>query len=94
MHFGRAFLIRLISASLLFALVIPVQAGFALQASPSSQQSLENEFSISLTMFSTLAAINAAGYDTGVDSPLNQRFKVETRYAKNWRSARLPAFPS
>jgi len=30
-------------------------------------------------MFSTLAAINAAGYDTGLDSPLNERFKVRTQ---------------
>jgi predicted negative regulator of RcsB-dependent stress response len=35
-----------------------------------------NQFSVSETLFSTLAAINAAGYDAGMDSPLNERYKV------------------
>src|SRR6185437_14248698 len=39
----------------------------------------ENQFSVSLTMFSTLAAINAAGYDVGLDSPLNQKFRVRNQ---------------
>ncbi len=30
-------------------------------------------------MFTTLAAINDAGYDAGIDSPLNQQFKVRTQ---------------
>ena len=38
-----------------------------------------NQFSVSETLFSTLAAINAAGYDAGMDSPLNERFKVRTQ---------------
>ncbi len=36
----------------------------------------ENGFGVSVTLFSTLAAINAAGYDAGMDSPLNQRYQV------------------
>lgn len=39
----------------------------------------ENQFSVSLTLFSTLAAINAAGYDAGIDSALNQEYKVRTQ---------------
>ncbi|MBV9759793.1 MAG: tetratricopeptide repeat protein [Acidobacteriaceae bacterium] len=35
-----------------------------------------NQFSVSETLFATLAAINAAGYDAGIDSPLNDRFKL------------------
>jgi predicted negative regulator of RcsB-dependent stress response len=38
-----------------------------------------NQFSVSETLFSTLAAINAAGYDAGMDSPLNERYKVRTQ---------------
>ena len=41
-----------------------------------SADSGENGFSTSITLFSTLAAINAAGYDAGMDSPLNERYKV------------------
>jgi tetratricopeptide (TPR) repeat protein len=45
------------------------------QSAP-QKDSRENEFGINLTLFSTLAAINAAGYDAGIDSPLNDRFKL------------------
>jgi predicted negative regulator of RcsB-dependent stress response len=38
-----------------------------------------NQFSVSETLFATLTAINAAGYDAGMDSPLNDRFKVRTQ---------------
>lgn len=39
----------------------------------------ENGFGVSLTLFSTLAAINAAGYDAGMDSPLNQRYQLRSQ---------------
>jgi tetratricopeptide (TPR) repeat protein len=39
----------------------------------------ENGFSVSITLFSTLAAINAAGYDAGMDSPLNERYKLRSQ---------------
>ena len=39
----------------------------------------ENGFGFSITLFSTLAAINAAGYDAGIDSPLNQRYQVRSQ---------------
>jgi predicted negative regulator of RcsB-dependent stress response len=39
-------------------------------------ESTESQFSVSLSLFATLAAINAAGYDTGIDSPLNDQFLV------------------
>jgi tetratricopeptide (TPR) repeat protein len=65
---------------LTIGLLLP-SSGFAAASPPSFQQSTptnssENEFSVSLTMFSVLAAINAAGYDAGIDSPLNQRFQL------------------
>ncbi|MBV8571942.1 MAG: tetratricopeptide repeat protein [Acidobacteriaceae bacterium] len=51
---------------------IPKPEGHAQQARSTG----ENEFSVSQTLFSTLAAINAAGYNAGLDSPLNQSFKL------------------
>ncbi len=72
------------SAFLIFALLFtwPVNS-FGLQAAAVPEKngsvSTENGFSVSLTMFSVLAAINDAGYDAGIDSPLNQRFKVRTQ---------------
>jgi len=43
------------------------------------KESGENQFSLSLTLFSTLAAINAAGYDAGMDSPLNAQYQLRTQ---------------
>lgn len=54
---------------------------------------LENEFSVSLTMFSTLAAINAAGYDAGMDSPLNQRFQVRSQIREALRQRTIACLP-
>lgn len=48
-----------------------------------------NQFSISETLFSTLAAINAAGYDAGMDSPLNERFKVRTQIREALASRKI-----
>ncbi|HEX4169103.1 MAG TPA: tetratricopeptide repeat protein [Bryobacteraceae bacterium] len=92
-------MIRSIAASLLF-LAFP----FAATASkPASQDPVpaqsgasrvpENEFSVSLTMFSTLAAINAAGYDTGMDSPLNQQFKVRTEIRDELAKRQIGCLP-
>ena len=53
----------------------------------------ENQFSVSLTMFSTLAAINAAGYDAGLDSPLNQKYKVRTQIREALASRSIPCLP-
>src|SRR6185437_8095222 len=50
----------------------------------------ENGFSVSLTMFSVLAAINDAGYDAGIDSPLNERFKVRTQIREELAKRNIP----
>ncbi len=68
----------------LFLTLISSSPGVALplpQATPPAGPKThagENEFSVSLTMFATLAAINSAGYDAGIDSPLNRQYKVRT----------------
>ncbi len=44
-------------------------------------------------MFVTLAAINAAGYDAGIDSPLNQQFKVRTQIREELAKKKIPSLP-
>lgn len=53
----------------------------------------ENGFSVSITMFSALAAINAAGYDTGIDSPLNEQYKVRTQVREVLSKETIPCLP-
>ena len=64
-----------------------------LTAQAPQSNSRENEFGISLTLFSTLAAINAAGYDAGMDSPLNERFKVRTQLREELAKRNIPCLP-
>ena len=70
----------------IFLLLIPALDGRTSQ--PASQsaaprdgetgQSWENGFSVSPNMFAVLTAINMAGYDAGIESPLNQQFEVRS----------------
>ncbi len=50
----------------------------------------ENGFSTSLTMFTTLAAINAAGYDSGLDSPLNQHYRIRSEIREILAKEKIP----
>jgi predicted negative regulator of RcsB-dependent stress response len=76
-------LIRRPAVLIISTLLLPV-AGFparlGLPAPPPAQPaSTENQFGASLQLFSTLAAINAAGYNTGLDSPLAERYRVRAQ---------------
>ncbi len=53
----------------------------------------QNQFGISVTLFSTFAAINAAGYDAGIDSPLNQRFRVRSQIRAELSKRKIPCLP-
>jgi predicted negative regulator of RcsB-dependent stress response len=53
----------------------------------------ENQFSVSQTLFATLAAINAAGYDTGIDSALNEQFKLRTQIREELAKRKIPSLP-
>lgn len=78
--------------ALLFAsLLIPITA--LLSAPPSDNVTGENQFGDSIALFSTLAAINAAGYDAGMDSPLNQRFMVRTQIREELSKRNIPCLP-
>jgi len=50
----------------------------------------ESEFGANPTVFTTLAAINAAGYDAGIDSPLNQRFQVRRQVREELAKRNIP----
>ena len=65
-------------------------AGLAAQ-SPLSKDTGDNQFGSSLTLFSTLAAINAAGYDTGIDSSLNEHFKLRGEIRQALASRNIPS---
>ena len=51
----------------------------------------ENGFGVSQTLFSTLAAINAAGYDAGIDSPLNEHYKVRMQVREELGKLKVPS---
>jgi predicted negative regulator of RcsB-dependent stress response len=53
----------------------------------------ENQFSVSLTMFTALAAINAAGYDAGIDSAINAKFKLRTQVRQELANKKLACLP-
>jgi tetratricopeptide (TPR) repeat protein len=63
----------------------------ARSSAPPSLDSAENGFSVSPTLFATLAAINAAGYDAGIDSPLNEHYKVRTQIRNELASRNIPS---
>ncbi len=60
---------------------------------PPAGGTLENEFGTSVTLFSTLAAINAAGYDAGMDSSLNDRYKVRGEIRSELAKRNIPVLP-
>ena len=59
--------------------ILFVLAGFANRANAAPGGGGENQFDVSITLFSTLAAINAAGYDAEIDSPSNYPIRAQIR---------------
>ncbi len=76
-------------ALLTFALVLTT-APLALAQRPGNS---ENQFSVSPTLFATLAAINAAGYDTGIDSALNDRYPLRTQVRQELAKRKIASLP-
>jgi tetratricopeptide (TPR) repeat protein len=63
-------------------------------SSPQTQSDLgENGFGVSETLFSTLAAINAAGYDAGMESPLNEKYRVRVQVRDELAKRKIPCLP-
>lgn len=68
----------------------------AFNSAPSAwaqRPSTENQFSISQTLFATLAAINAAGYDTGIDAAINDKFKLRTQIRQELAKRKIASLP-
>lgn len=64
------------------------------RSGPPSADQAENGFSTSLTLFSTLAAINAAGYDAGLDAPINEHYKVRRQIREELAKQKIPVLPA
>jgi len=84
----RAFSGKWISLLTVALLCAGAQAGMAQRFAGG-----ENQFSVSQTLFATLAAINAAGYDTGIDSPLNDQYKLRTQLREELAKRKIPSLP-
>lgn len=81
-------MLRTLAASL-FACFLPA-VGWG-QAPPGPR--LETGFNVSPTLFSTLAAINAAGYDAGLDSPLNEKYRVRGQIRDELKKRQIAILP-
>lgn len=81
-------LLRFLSPLLLF---VPFFASAATQPPPASQS--ENQFGVSQTLFATMVALNAAGYDAGLSSPLNQRYLIRTQIRDEIAKKNIPCLP-
>jgi predicted negative regulator of RcsB-dependent stress response len=56
--------------------LLPAQVPAPPPPPPPHRESTESQFSVSLSLFTALAAINMAGYDAGIDSSVNEQFQV------------------
>lgn len=81
---------KIIPLILLFALGNPASGGRQVGEAHASG---ENQFGISANLFAALAAINAAGYDTGIDSPLNDKYKLRTQIREELAKRQIPSLP-
>jgi len=72
--------------------IFPLLFAAAIQAA-APRDTGESQFSVSQTLFSTLAAINAAGYDAGMDSPLNDHYQLRTQIRQILASRKLECLP-
>src|SRR5205085_1181100 len=78
-------------AAVITLALIPVTVQSAPQTQPGDN--LESQFGSSITLFTTLAAINAAGYDEGMDSALNQKYHVRTQVRQELAKRNLTCLP-
>jgi tetratricopeptide (TPR) repeat protein len=95
---GSAFLAFLLPFWLALPLPLALNAGSGAPRSfgadqPPQKDLGENGFGVSITLFSTLAAINAAGYEAGVDSALNERYKVRTQIRELLAKEKIACLP-
>jgi len=70
---------KCLRAVLLALMLCALKGAFPQTPSGLPADSGENGFGVNLTLFSTLAAINSAGYDAGMDSPLNEHYRLRSQ---------------
>src|SRR4051794_13552307 len=91
-HLRTVFRSRFVpSAFLLIFAQALLLAGVAGPSSSVRADTGENGFGVSLTLFSTLAAINAAGYDAGIDSPINEHYKIRRQLREELAKLNVPS---
>ncbi len=79
---------RLLSALLSFSLLmIPALPAAGQTARASSP---DNQFDSNLNLFTTLAAINAAGYDAGLNTPIYQRYMIRQQIRAELAKKKIP----
>jgi len=61
--------------------------------SPPVQDTGENQFDANITLFSAMAAINAAGYDAGLNTPTNARFPLRDQIRAELSKRNIPCLP-
>ena len=64
----------------------PASAGHAASAPVSS----DNQFDANITLFSTLAAINAAGYDAGINAPIYANIPIRAEIRAELAKRTIP----
>lgn len=64
-----------------------------LGAPPSSNIETDDQFGVSLTLFTTMAAVNAAGYDEGLNSPIEQQYPIRKQIREEIAKKSIPCLP-
>jgi TolA-binding protein len=78
-------------AALLLSLLTPVLVAGV--PSPTTTQSGDNQFDANITMFAVMAAINAAGYDAGINTPINGKFQIRNQIRAELAKRSIPCLP-
>ena len=82
-----------LTSTVLFVMLTGRVWGQAAAPQMAGRESGENQFSVSVTLFTTLAAINAAGYDAGIDSPLNDQFQIRRQVRAELAKKEIKCLP-
>jgi predicted negative regulator of RcsB-dependent stress response len=83
--------LNLRSSTLAALLTLPLALSSPPRAWAQRPGGVENQFNVSQTLFATLAAINAAGYDSGIDAAINDKFKLRTQIRQELAKRKIPS---
>ncbi len=79
-------------------LLLPALLSFGLLLEPAAGQpartvAADNQFDSNVNLFTTLAAINAAGYDAGLNTPIYQRYQIRQQVRDELAKKNIPSLP-